>query len=120
MWVSGWPAIHINPRAPCCYDKSVKAGFFIAVLAASAALAQERATDETATGAEGGRETALQADAETAETASPAGAGAGETATRPATREAPVAPAGPNEAPTAFDPTEEVSEDYSIEFPVDI
>ena len=113
MWVSGWPAIRINPRAPCCYDKSVKAGFFIAVLAASAALAQERATVETA-GAEGGRETALQADAETA---SPAGAGAAETATRPATREA---PAGPDEAPTAFDPTEEVSEDYSIEFPVDI
>lgn len=114
MWVSGWPAIHINPRAPCCYDKSVKAGFFIAVLAASAALAQERATDETATGAEGGRETALQADAETP---SPAGAAAANTATRPAAREA---PAGPDEAPTAFDPTEEVSEDYSIEFPVDI
>lgn len=114
MWVSGWPAIHINPRAPCCYDKSVKAGFFIAVLAASAALAQERATDETATGAEGGRETALQADAETP---SPAGAGAANTATRPAAREA---SAGTDEAPTAFDPTEEVSEDYSIEFPVDI
>lgn len=96
--------------------KSVKAGFFIAVLAASAALAQERATDG-ATGSEGGRETALQADAETAETASPAGAGAANTATRPTTREA---PAGPDEAPTAFDPTEEVSEDYSIEFPVDI
>lgn len=96
--------------------KSVKAGFFIAVLAAGAALAQERATDGAA-GAEGGRETALQADAETAETPSPAGAGARETATRPATREA---PAGSDEAPTAFDPTEEVSEDYSIEFPVDI
>ena len=91
--------------------KSVKAGFFIAVLAASAALAQERATGETA-GSEGGRETALQADAETA---SPAGAA--ETSTRPAAREAPAAP---DEAPTAFDPTEEVSEDYSIEFPVDI
>ena len=96
--------------------KGVKAVFFIAVLAASAAVAQERATDGTA-GSEGGRETALQADAETAETAIPAGAGAGETATRPAAREA---PAGPDEAPTAFDPTEEVSEDYSIEFPVDI
>ena len=108
MWVSGWPAIRINPRAPCCYDKKVKAVFFIAVLAASAALAQERATDGTA-GAEGGGETALQA-----------GAGAAETATRPATREAPAGLAGPDEAPTAFDPTEEVSEDYSIEFPVDI
>lgn len=96
--------------------KGVKAGFFIAVLAASAALAQERATDG-ATGAEGGRETTLQADAETAETAMPAGAGAANTATRPAAREAPT---GPDEAPTAFDPTEEVSEDYSIEFPVDI
>lgn len=116
MWVSGWPAIRINPRAPCCYDKNVKAVFFIAVLAASAALAQERAT-AGATGAEGGRETALQADAETPETPSPAGAGAANTATRPAAREA---PAGPDEAPTAFDPTEEVSEDYSIEFPVDI
>ena len=105
MWVSGWPAIRINPRAPCCYDKKVKAVFFIAVLAASAALAQERATDGTA-GAEGGGETALQA-----------GADAANTATRPAAREA---PAGSDEAPTAFDPTEEVSEDYSIEFPVDI
>lgn len=113
MWVSGWPAIHINPRAPCCYDKSVKAVFFIAVLATSAALAQERATGVTAR-AEEGRETALQADAETA---NPAGAGAAETSTRPAEREAPAAP---DEAPTAFDPTEEVSEDYSIEFPVDI
>ena len=119
MWVSGWPAIRINPRAPCCYDKSVRAVFFIAVLAASAALAQERAT-AGATGAEGGRETALQAGAQTAETPSPAGAGAAETATRPATREAPAGLAGPDEAPTAFDPTEEVSEDYSIEFPVDI
>ena len=98
------------------YDKGVKAGFFIAVLAASAALAQERAT-AGATGAEGGRETALQADVETTETASPAGADAANTATRPAAREA---PAGSDEAPTAFDPTEEVSEDYSIEFPVDI
>jgi len=96
--------------------KGVKTGFFIAVLAASAAVAQERATAGTA-GAEEGRGTALQADAETAETARPAGAGAANTATRPATREA---PAGPDEAPTAFDPTEEVSEDYSIEFPVDI
>ena len=116
MWVSGWLAIRINPRAPCCYDKNVKVGFFIAVLAASAALAQERAT-AGATGAEGGRGTALQADTETP---SPAGASAAETATRPATREAPATPAGPDEAPTAFDPTEEVSEDYSIEFPVDI
>ena len=99
--------------------KSVKAGFFIAVLAASAALAQERATGGTA-GSEEGRETALQADAQTAETPNPAGAGAAETATRPAAREAPATPAGPDEAPTVFDPTEEVSEDYSIEFPVDI
>ena len=91
----------------------MKAVFFIAVLAASAALAQERATDGTAE-AEGGRETALQADAETP---NPAGAGAANTVARPAAREA---PAGPDEAPTAFDPTEEVSEDYSIEFPVDI
>lgn len=113
MWVSGWPAIRINPRAPCCYDKSVRAVFFIAVLATSAALAQERATGATA-GSEEGRETALQADAETA---NPAGTGAAETSTRPAEREAPAAP---DEAPTAFDPTEEVSEDYSIEFPVDI
>ena len=101
------------------YDESVKAGFFIAVLAASAVLAQERVTAGAAA-AEGGRETALQADAETAEAASPAGAGAANTATRPAAREAPATPAGPDEAPTAFDPTEEVSEDYSIEFPVDI
>ena len=113
MWVSGWPAIRINPRAPCCYDKSVKAVFFIAVLAASAAGAQERATGGTA-GAERGRETTPQADAETP---SPAGAGAVETASNGAAREAPAAP---DEAPTAFDPTEEVSEDYSIEFPVDI
>ena len=119
MSASGWPAIRINPRAPCCYDKSVKTGFFIAVLAAgaaSAALAQERATGGT-TGAEGERETALQADAETAAAASPAGAGAAAASARPAAREAPAAP---DEAPIAFDPTEEVSEDYSVEFPVDI
>lgn len=114
MWVSGWPVIRINPRAPCCYYKSVKAFFFIAVLAAGAAVAQERATGGTAGVAEGGRDTALQADAETA---NPAGAGAVETSTRPAEREAPVAS---DEAPAVFDPTEEVSEDYSIEFPVDI
>ena len=113
MSVSGWPAIRINPRAPCCYDKSVKAVFFIAVLAASAAAAQERATGGVA-GSEEGRETALQADAETA---SPTGAGAAETAANRGGREAPAAP---DEAPTIFDPTEEVSEDYSIEFPVDI
>lgn len=93
--------------------KSVKAGFFIVVLAAGAALAQESATGG-ATGAEGERETALQADAETA---SPAGAGAAAASARSAAREA---PATPDEAPIAFDPTEEVSEDYSIEFPVDI
>ena len=116
MSVSGWPAIRINPRAPCCYDNSVKAVFFIAVLAASAAAAQERATGGVGVaGSEEGRETALQADAETAETASPAGAG--ETAANRGGREAPAAP---DEAPTIFDPTEEVSEDYSIEFPVDI
>lgn len=94
---------------------SVKAVFFIAVLAASAALAQERATGGTAS--EGGRETALQGDAETAETASPAGAGAVAASARRGEREA---PATPDDAPTAFDPTEEISEDYSIEFPVDI
>lgn len=96
--------------------KGVKTGFFIAVLAASAAWAQEGATGG-ATGSEGGRETALQADAETAEIANPAGAGAAAASARPAEREGPAAP---DEAPIAFDPTEEVSEDYSIEFPVDI
>lgn len=96
--------------------KSVKTVFFIAVLAAGAALAQESATGG-ATGLEGGGETALQADAEIAETASPAGANAAAASARPAAREG---PATPDEAPIAFDPTEEVSEDYSVEFPVDI
>lgn len=36
------------------------------------------------------------------------------------TQERPVTQDATNESPETFDPTEEISEDYSIEFPVDI
>ena len=36
------------------------------------------------------------------------------------TEEKPVTQEVTDESPEAFDPTEEISEDYSIEFPVDI